>query len=80
MTSCAIRYDAIYHPFPVNSQYLKMWGMDSSAEEFNFNFPPFSLQVCLPQAFDNFVFPGGGVGVNLILGSLSNNDSNKNVT
>ena len=54
--------------------------MDSSAEEFNFNFPPFSLQVCLPQAFDNFVFPGGGVGVNLILGSLSNNDSNKNVT
>ena len=29
MTSCAERYDVIYHPFPINSQYLKMWGVDS---------------------------------------------------
>ena len=26
--------DVIYHPFPINFQYLKMWGIDSS-EEFN---------------------------------------------
>ena len=26
MTSCAIRYDVIYHPFAINSQYLKTWG------------------------------------------------------
>ena len=26
MTSCAIRYDIIYHPFAINSQYLKTWG------------------------------------------------------
>ena len=29
MTSCAMRYDVTYHPFPINSQYLKMWGVDS---------------------------------------------------
>ena len=29
MTSCAMRYDVIYHPFPINSQYLKMSGVDS---------------------------------------------------
>ena len=28
MTSCAMRYDVIYHPFPINSQYLKLWGVD----------------------------------------------------
>ena len=27
MTSCAIRYDVIYHPFAMNSQYLKKWGV-----------------------------------------------------
>ena len=27
MTSCAIRYDVIYHPFAMNSQYLKTWGV-----------------------------------------------------
>ena len=26
MTSCVIRYVVIYHPFAINSQYLKMWG------------------------------------------------------
>ena len=25
MTSCAIHYDVIYHPFAINSQYLKTW-------------------------------------------------------
>ena len=25
MTSCAICYDVIYHPFAINSQYLKTW-------------------------------------------------------
>ena len=25
MTSCAIRYDVIYYPFTINSQYLKTW-------------------------------------------------------
>ena len=29
MTSCAMRNGTIYHPFPINSQYLKMWGVDS---------------------------------------------------
>ena len=29
--SCAEHYDVIYHPFPINSQYLKTWGVDSSA-------------------------------------------------
>ena len=29
MTSCAVHYDIIYHPFPINSQYLKMSGVDS---------------------------------------------------
>lgn len=24
-----MRYDIIYHPYPVNSQYLKSWGVDS---------------------------------------------------
>ena len=27
MTSCAVCYDIIYHPFPINSQYLKTWGL-----------------------------------------------------
>ena len=26
ITSCAICYDIIYHPFAINSQYLKTWG------------------------------------------------------
>ena len=29
MLSCFVHYDIIYYPFPVNSQYLKMWGVDS---------------------------------------------------
>ena len=29
MTSCALRYDVIYHPFPINSQYLNTSGVDS---------------------------------------------------
>ena len=29
MTSCALHYDVIYHPLPINSQYLKMRGVDS---------------------------------------------------
>ena len=32
MTSCAMRYDVTYHPFAINSQYLKTWGVDSPAE------------------------------------------------
>ena len=32
MTSRAIRYDVIYYPFAINSQYLKTWGVDSPAE------------------------------------------------
>ena len=31
MTSCAMRYIIIYHPFRINSQYLKMLGVDSPA-------------------------------------------------
>ena len=30
-TSCTVHYDVIYHPFPINSQYLEMWGVDSPA-------------------------------------------------
>ena len=26
---CHVHYDVIYHPFPINSQYLKTWGVDS---------------------------------------------------
>ena len=26
---CRGHYDIIYHPFPINSQYLKMWGVNS---------------------------------------------------
>ena len=26
-----MRYDVIYHPFPINSQYLEMWGVYSTA-------------------------------------------------
>ena len=30
MTSCAARYDVIYHdPFAINCQYLKSWGVNS---------------------------------------------------
>ena len=29
MTSFVVRYDVIYHSFPINSQYLMMWGVDS---------------------------------------------------
>ena len=29
MTSCAVHYDIIYHPFPINSQYLKTCGVNS---------------------------------------------------
>ena len=28
---CTMRYDVICHPFPINSQYLKKWGVDSPA-------------------------------------------------
>lgn len=33
MTSCTVRYDVIYHPFPINSQYLSTWGVDSPDRE-----------------------------------------------
>ena len=26
MRSCAVHCDIIYHPFPINTQYLKTWG------------------------------------------------------
>ena len=26
-----MHYDVIYHPFPINSQYLEMWGVYSTA-------------------------------------------------
>ena len=26
-----VRYEVIYHHFPINSQYLKTWGVDSPA-------------------------------------------------
>ena len=26
MMSCAMHYEVIYHPYPINSQYLEMWG------------------------------------------------------
>ena len=29
MMSYTVQYDIIYHPFPINSQYLKTWGVDS---------------------------------------------------
>ena len=29
MASFVERYDVIYHPFPINSQYLRTWGVDS---------------------------------------------------
>ena len=29
MTSCTMRYDVIYHPIPISSQYLKTWRVDS---------------------------------------------------
>ena len=29
MTLCVVHYDVIYDPFPINSQYLKTWGVDS---------------------------------------------------
>ena len=32
MTSCAMRYDIIYHLFAINSQYLKTLGVDSPTE------------------------------------------------
>ena len=31
MTSCALHYDVIYHPSPINSHYLNTWGVDSPA-------------------------------------------------
>ena len=31
MTSFVVRYDVIYHFFPINSQYLMTWGVDSPA-------------------------------------------------
>ena len=31
MTSCDVHYDVIYRPFPISSQYLKTWGVDSPA-------------------------------------------------
>ena len=30
ITSCAMRYDVICHPLPINSQYLKTSGVDST--------------------------------------------------
>ena len=29
MMSCAVHYDIIYHPFPINFQYLRTCGVDS---------------------------------------------------
>ena len=33
--SSAVHYDIIFHPFPINSQYLKMWGVDSPVKGSN---------------------------------------------
>ena len=32
MTSFVVRYDVIYHSFPINSQYLMTLGVDSPAK------------------------------------------------
>ena len=32
LTSLVVRYDIIYHPFPINSQYLMTWGVNSPAK------------------------------------------------
>ena len=29
ITTCTMRYDVIYHPIPISSQYLKTWRVDS---------------------------------------------------
>ena len=37
----AMQYDVIYHPFPVNSQHLKMWGLTALPTiQMSVNFPP----------------------------------------
>ena len=41
MTSYTIHYDVIYPPFPINSWYLKTWGIDSPAQ---------GLGICQPWA------------------------------
>ena len=35
MTSCVERYDVIYHPFPINCQYLKMGGGEITISQIN---------------------------------------------
>ena len=48
MTSCFVHYDVIYYPFPVNSQYLKMLGVDSPGHfDLNVSDVPFSLHLLL---------------------------------
>ena len=37
MTSYTIRYEVIYYPFPINSQYLKTWGLTALGK------PPLTL-------------------------------------
>ena len=38
-----MHYDVIYYPFPVNSQYLKMWGVDSPVLSISFNIEAFLI-------------------------------------
>ena len=73
-----VHYDVIYHPFPINSQYLKTWGVDSpdlvvyrlcwslgKALTFFSKFNP------LEMGFSIFFLRGGGGG-SIVLLTLSN--------
>ena len=76
MTSCAVYYDIISHPFPINSQYLKMWGVDSPVSGYRVNWPNKRKRWQTPTWAGDLRACGfkvmGFVGVNSIPGTRSN--------
>jgi len=51
---CRGHYDVIYHPFPINSQYLKTWGVDSPGQPIATFHPPLHLLLSFSSAVHTY--------------------------
>ena len=55
MTLYAVHYDFICHPFPINSQYLRMWGVDSPGKGNSKRFFSKSLAACFQKRYWSYL-------------------------
>ena len=49
LTSCALHYDVIYHPIPINTQYLKTWRVDTLVCRTQIQKPAYKVNLGWPK-------------------------------